>query len=114
MSGEDEITRRVRRQVKLHGESSLNNLDKWRWDNIRAADKRAAERRVEEREHKRQQEQNQVEVLRAEMQQQLATLRAEIERQHETLIEATGEALGQYGDKIIDRSEEFVKNIQRE
>jgi hypothetical protein len=104
-------TERVRRQVKLFGEGSLNRLDKWRWDNIRAADKRAAERRAEERVQQQQQEkQTIVEQLRAEM----AALRAEMYELHEVMIEATGEAVGQHGDKIVDCAEQFVKDNQRE
>jgi hypothetical protein len=106
----DDETERVRRQVKLHGEDSLNRLDRWRWNNIRIADKRAAEHRAEEHVHQRQEKQSVVEQLRAE----IAALRSEMYQLHEVMIEATGEAVGQYGDKLLDRSEEFVKNMQRE
>jgi hypothetical protein len=106
----DDETERVRRQVKLHGEDSLNRLDRWRWNNIRAADKLAAERRAEERAQQQQDKQTTVDQLRAEM----AALRTEMYKLHEVMIEATGEAVGQHGDKLLDHAEKFVKDVQRD
>ena len=45
--------------------------------------------------------------LRAELQQEIANLRAEVYRLHEVQIEATGEGIGVYADKVIDRTEKM-------
>jgi len=94
-----------RSQVALFGENSLNALDRWRMNNARDEEERAQQR---------QQERNEVEALRVEMGGELTRLRDEIEQQREMQIEVVGTALGEYGDKILDRAEQFTREIQRE
>jgi len=94
-----------RSQAALFGENSLNALDRWRMNNARDEEERAQQR---------QQERNEVEALRVEMGGELTRLRDEIEQQREMQIEVVGTALGEYGDKILDRAEQFTREIQRE
>ena len=94
-----------RSQAALFGENSLNALDRWRMNNARDEEERA---------QRRQQERNEVEALRVEMWGELTRLRDEIEQQREMQIEVVGTALGEYGDKILDRAEQFTREIQRE
>jgi hypothetical protein len=63
----NEDDKRVRRQVRISGEAGLNDLDKWRWDNIRTAEERASRRRAADRERRQRQERNEIETLRREM-----------------------------------------------
>jgi hypothetical protein len=73
------------------------------------------ERRTEERERRHHAvEPSEIDVLRAELQQEVANLRAEVNTLHEVAREATGSALGEYGDKIIDRAEKMIKDAQIE
>jgi hypothetical protein len=106
----DDETKRVRRQAKLYGEDSLNRLDRWRLQVAEREDKLAAQRRAEEREQQQRKKETTADQLRAE----IAALRAEMYKLHEVVIEATGDALGTHGDKIIDLAEKFVKDNQRE
>jgi hypothetical protein len=110
---QDEVAR-VRRQVTLHGEASLNRLDAWRWKNICAADERAERRKALGREERRAEERAQQRTTADELRSEMARLRAEVHQLHDALIEATGEAIGQFTDKAVDRAERAIKDIQRE
>jgi DNA anti-recombination protein RmuC len=76
-----------------------------------------AEQRLERRRRKEQQrseEQTAIDQLRAELRQEIANLRAEMQQVHDIAIEATGEALGEYGNKICDHLEKMFKELQRD
>jgi DNA anti-recombination protein RmuC len=77
-----------------------------------------AEQKLEEQrrreEQQRSEEQTAVDQLRAELRQEIANLRAEMEQVHHIASEATGEALGEYGNKICDHLEKMLKELQRD
>jgi hypothetical protein len=81
---------------------------KWRRDAIRDGEAR----RAAERERQRCEELDAVAGLRAEMREEIANLRAEVYRLHEVAIEATGEGIGVYADKVIDRAEAMIREIR--
>jgi hypothetical protein len=83
-------------------------LVKWRREAIRGEEAR----RAAKRELRQQEEQTAVEQLRGEMQQEITNLRAEVHQLHETALEATGTALGEYGDRIVNHAEKMIKEIQ--
>jgi hypothetical protein len=103
MSAEDSW----RGRRNLMGPDSLNNLDRWRADNARREEERA-----KERERRQCEELNAVAQLRAETQREIANLRNEVHQMHEVAIEATGQALGEYGDKIIDHAAKMIEEIK--
>jgi hypothetical protein len=106
-------SQRVLRRAELCGEDSLNELDKWRLRGARDEQARVERRRTEERARQRQQD-DEVDALRIEMRRELTNLREELERQYEIMMGATGEALGEYGNKIADHTEKLVRGIQNE
>ena len=67
-----------------------------------------------QRELRRSRDHDTVAHLRADMQHELANLRAEVHRLLEVVLAATGEALGKYGEKIVDHAERAIKQIQSE
>ena len=67
-----------------------------------------------QRELRRSRDHDTVAHLRADMQHELANLRAEVHRLHEVVLAATGEALGKYGERIVDHAERAIKQIQSE
>ena len=75
-----------------------------------AADAERAEevRRAAKRELRRGDEHNDVAYLRADMKHEIASLRAEMEVQ----FEATGTALGQYGEKLCDHLEKAIRELE--
>ena len=48
------------------------------------------------------------------MQQEIANLRAEMLQLHEVQIEATGTALGEYGDKIYDHFQKAIRELHND
>jgi hypothetical protein len=109
MSDQDEYER-VLRRAKLFGEDSLNDLDRWRLRGAREEQARAKQKQAEARE----QHEDAVEVLRAELQQEVAALRGEMDRLHEVVLEATGQALGEVSDKACDWAEKLVRELKNE
>ena len=115
-SSDHDESQRMLRQAALLGEQNLNRLDKWRLCNARAEEERASKRRTEDRKREREQERehSEVEALRTELRQAVADLHSELERRDAVTVEAVGTAIGEHGNKVIDRAEQFVKGIQRE
>jgi len=111
-SSDHDEGQRVLRQAALLGEQNLNRLE----CNARAEEERASKRRTEDRKREREQERehSEVEALRTELRQAVADLHSELERRDAVTTEAVGTAIGEHGDKIIDRAEQFVRDIQRE
>jgi hypothetical protein len=67
-------------------------------------------RRSEKREQRRTALSAEIEGLRTE----IADVYATIKHQHDVVLDACGTALGQYGDKILDRCEGMIQSVQRE
>jgi hypothetical protein len=80
-------------------------LVKWRRESIRGEEAR----RAAKRELRQQEEQTAVEQLRGEMQQEITNLRVEVHQLHETALEATGTALGEFSNKTMDHVEKLIK-----
>jgi hypothetical protein len=69
----------------------------------------AAARKREEREERRA-ESRQVTLLRAEIE----NVRAEIEMRQDVVLDACGQCVGEYTNKIFDRVEGMIQSLQRE
>jgi hypothetical protein len=100
---DDDEYRRLASQVNLLGMDSLNELDRWRWDDFCSKRRRAAAR-----------EQNAVAELRAEMHGEIARLRSELQQQHEISTEAVGTAIGQYGERVFTDAEELTRELRHD
>jgi hypothetical protein len=102
MTDDDEY-RRLLTQVRLLGEDSLNDLDKWRLSSLRDKQRRSAAK-----------EQNTIAELRAEMHGEIARLRSELQAQHEISTEAVGTAIGQYGERVFTDAEQLSREVQHD
>jgi hypothetical protein len=69
----------------------------------------AAERRREEREQQRAESRN-VALLRREIE----DVRAEIQMRQDVVLDACGQCVGEYSNKIFDRVEGMIQSLQRE
>jgi hypothetical protein len=99
---------RLRARVRLCGADSLNELDRWRWQDLHRRERRAeaAERRRQSEQH------NEVEQLRAELWNELANMRAELEQR--VSAEAVGTFVGETFDKALDKAEQAARDMQRD
>jgi hypothetical protein len=83
---------------------------RWRRDAIQREEERAEGRRRMQREEKR----IAMHQLRAEVHQEIANLRAEMHQLHEVALEATGQTIGEYSNKVADLAERAVRQLQAE
>jgi len=90
--------------------SDPDGLRRWREEVEQREQELARPKRVRQREERS----ASIEDLRAELQQEVASLRNALSAQHECQIAATGEALGDWGDKIVAHAEKLVGEVQRE
>jgi hypothetical protein len=100
---DDDEYRRLASQVNLLGMDSLNELDRWRWDDFCSRRRRSAAK-----------EQTAVAELRSEMHGEIARLRSELQAQHEISTEAVGTAIGQYGERVFADAEQLSREVQHE
>jgi hypothetical protein len=103
MTRDNDHDARLRTQVRLLGEDSLNVLDKARWEDLRRREQWAAKR-----------EQDTVAQLRAEMHGEFARLRDELEQRREVATEAVGTFVGETFDKLLDKTELAARDLQRD
>jgi hypothetical protein len=107
MSRNDRDDGRLRAQVRLLGEGSLNALDQVRWQDV--CDR---EQRTERRQQSAQRDA--VERLRVEMWNELGNLRNELEQRFEARTEAVGTVIGESFDKVLDKAEQYTRDSQRD
>jgi hypothetical protein len=100
---DDAEYRRLASQVNLLGMGSLNELDRWRWDDFCSKRRRSAAK-----------EQTAVAELRSEMHGEIARLRSELQAQHEISTEAVGTAIGQYGERVFADAEQLSREVQHD
>jgi len=87
-----------------------------RWiDEAEAADRERARNRAELKQQEEQaRTQASIDELRAEVQREIAALRAEMAQQSNLMFEAAGQALGDISNRILDRVEVSVKQIEHD
>jgi hypothetical protein len=101
-----------RARRNLMGADSLDELDRWRADNAQRDEELARQSRAEQREQQQSEQQCMVDQLRAEMRRELADIRSELYQQRELTHEVVGTAIGEFADKILDKAENFTREIQ--
>jgi uncharacterized protein with von Willebrand factor type A (vWA) domain len=84
-------------------------VERWRADADEQDARFGQERRAQERAERRT-ESRHVALLRGE----IAELRAEMVRQQEVHIESFGQALGEYGNRIVDHADAMIRRLQTE
>jgi hypothetical protein len=107
MSRDDRDDRRLRTQVSIQGEGSLNDLDKVRWRDLQDREQRAERRRESE-------QRDEVEQLRVQLWSEIGKLRNEIEQRHEASVEAAGTFVAETVDKALDKTELAARDLQRD
>jgi hypothetical protein len=86
-------------------------LERWRDDAERQEREFAQARRERERKE-RQKEQTAVDRLWVEMRRELASIRSELDRRFDVQVEAVGEAIGEYSDKVVDHVEKTIRQVE--